>query len=255
MDWEDRVLPQGQRLHPSTPPFSSTRESLDTHSTQDSPLDLSVRGSTTPTTETVPSYQQRHEELPTNQKKRQGRGKGVKKTEKSSAEIAANFQQPTPTLDPSGSNEMVFVCPICSQVFAIPDRLSKHMASRHKSKAPDGSNRLPHMCHLCNRTFARSDMLTRHMRLHTGIKPYTCRICGQVFSRSDHLSTHQRTHTGEKPYQCPTCPYAACRRDMITRYVFFLMYLKKLIMYSYFIAYSFNYLLSYVVSKSDLSLI
>lgn len=113
-------------------------------------------------------------------------------------------------------------CPICGQMFSLHDRLAKHMASRHKSKAHSESTTTPskaYFCDVCKRSFARSDMLTRHMRLHTGMKPYNCRVCGQVFSRSDHLSTHQRTHTGEKPYKCPSCPYSACRRDMITRHM------------------------------------
>ena len=114
--------------------------------------------------------------------------------------------------------DVAFVCPICGQMFSLHDRLAKHMASRHKSKQADAASKT-YMCDVCKRSFARSDMLTRHMRLHTGHKPYTCRVCGQVFSRSDHLSTHQRTHTGEKPYKCPQCPYAACRRDMITRHM------------------------------------
>ncbi|KAE8742947.1 hypothetical protein FOCC_FOCC011441 [Frankliniella occidentalis] len=114
--------------------------------------------------------------------------------------------------------DVAYVCPVCGQMFSLHDRLAKHMASRHKSKAADTATKA-YLCDVCKRSFARSDMLTRHMRLHTGVKPYTCRVCGQVFSRSDHLSTHQRTHTGEKPYKCPQCPYAACRRDMITRHM------------------------------------
>lgn len=125
------------------------------------------------------------------------------------------------------NNDVAYICPICGQMFALHDRLAKHMASRHRTKksdreGKDSSDSTPsksYACDVCNRSFARSDMLTRHMRLHTGVKPYTCRVCGQVFSRSDHLSTHQRTHTGEKPYKCPQCPYAACRRDMITRHM------------------------------------
>ena len=123
----------------------------------------------------------------------------------------------TATTPANNNPDVAYVCPICGQMFALHDRLAKHMASRHKSRSTDSGSKA-YMCDVCKRSFARSDMLTRHMRLHTGIKPYTCRICGQVFSRSDHLSTHQRTHTGEKPYRCPSCPYAACRRDMITRY-------------------------------------
>ena len=115
------------------------------------------------------------------------------------------------------NTDVAYVCPICGQMFSLHDRLAKHMASRHKSRSTDSGTSKAYLCDVCRRSFARSDMLTRHMRLHTGIKPYTCRVCGQVFSRSDHLSTHQRTHTGEKPYRCPSCPYAACRRDMITR--------------------------------------
>ncbi|KAI1285710.1 Endothelial zinc finger protein induced by tumor necrosis factor alpha [Halotydeus destructor] len=118
----------------------------------------------------------------------------------------------------NGQTEVAYVCPICGQMFALHDRLAKHMASRHRSRTSESSAKT-YVCDVCKRSFARSDMLTRHMRLHTGIKPYTCRVCGQVFSRSDHLSTHQRTHTGEKPYKCPQCPYAACRRDMITRHM------------------------------------
>lgn len=143
----------------------------------------------------------------------------------------------------SKSIESSYICHICGQMFALHDRLAKHMASRHrqkKNKNKDGDSKdggsnqdgegdngdsspssgsKSYTCDVCSRSFARSDMLTRHMRLHTGLKPYTCRVCGQVFSRSDHLSTHQRTHTGEKPYKCPQCPYAACRRDMITRHM------------------------------------
>eukprot|EP00092_Neocalanus_flemingeri_P022163 GFUD01024041.1.p1 GENE.GFUD01024041.1~~GFUD01024041.1.p1 ORF type:complete len:514 (-),score=90.53 GFUD01024041.1:499-2040(-) len=128
-------------------------------------------------------------------------------------------QESTAVVETSSSNkDLTYVCPICGQMFSLHDRLAKHMASRHKSKATDSSSKA-YFCDVCKRSFARSDMLTRHMRLHTGIKPYTCRVCGQVFSRSDHLSTHQRTHTGEKPYKCPSCPYSACRRDMITRHM------------------------------------
>lgn len=118
----------------------------------------------------------------------------------------------------SNQTEVAYVCPMCGQMFALHDRLAKHMASRHRSRGTDSAAKT-YVCEVCKRSFARSDMLTRHMRLHTGVKPYTCRVCGQVFSRSDHLSTHQRTHTGEKPYKCPQCPYAACRRDMITRHM------------------------------------
>jgi len=130
---------------------------------------------------------------------------------------------PTSPCSPSSSaasdgKDLSYVCPICGQMFGLHDRLAKHMASRHKSKAVESSSKA-YFCDVCKRSFARSDMLTRHMRLHTGIKPYTCGVCGQVFSRSDHLSTHQRTHTGEKPYKCPSCPYSACRRDMITRHM------------------------------------
>jgi len=128
-------------------------------------------------------------------------------------------QEPTAVVETSSAKkDPAYVCPICGQMFSLHDRLAKHMASRHKSKASDASSKA-YFCDVCKRSFARSDMLTRHMRLHTGIKPYTCRVCGQVFSRSDHLSTHQRTHTGEKPYKCPSCPYSACRRDMITRHM------------------------------------
>jgi len=128
-------------------------------------------------------------------------------------------QESTAVVETSSTKkDPTHVCPICGQMFSLHDRLAKHMASRHKSKASDSSSKA-YFCDVCKRSFARSDMLTRHMRLHTGIKPYTCRVCGQVFSRSDHLSTHQRTHTGEKPYKCPSCPYSACRRDMITRHM------------------------------------
>ncbi|KAK3082702.1 hypothetical protein FSP39_003173 [Pinctada imbricata] len=118
------------------------------------------------------------------------------------------------------SENDVYLCPVCGQVFPSYDNLAKHMAKHLPTETiRQGDNNKVHYCKVCNRSFSRSDMLTRHMRLHTGLKPYECSDCGQVFSRSDHLNTHKRTHTGEKPYKCPQCPYAACRRDMITRHL------------------------------------
>ncbi|KAM3968637.1 uncharacterized protein ACR2FA_012360 [Aphomia sociella] len=118
---------------------------------------------------------------------------------------------------PVPKSEPAYSCGACGQIFAVHDRLAKHIASRHRNRTPEAAR--AYECEICSRRFARSDMLTRHARLHSGVKPYACSACGQVFSRSDHLATHQRTHTGEKPYRCPSCPYAACRRDMITRHM------------------------------------
>ena len=188
---------------------------------QESPLDLSVRSSMS-STSGMASRGGSMDNIP-----QPSRGRGRSQGSRTRARGRATTSMERYSLDrldvspvvesvPGANTDVAFVCPICGQMFALSDRLAKHMASRHKSRSTDSGTKA-YMCDVCKRSFARSDMLTRHMRLHTGVKPYTCRVCGQVFSRSDHLSTHQRTHTGEKPYRCPSCPYAACRRDMITR--------------------------------------
>lgn len=117
----------------------------------------------------------------------------------------------------SSTHSAPYICNTCGQAFEQKDRLTKHVASRHRGRTPESAR--AYECEVCFRRFARSDMLTRHARLHTGVKPYPCTACGQVFSRSDHLATHRRTHTGEKPYSCDSCHYTACRRDMITRHM------------------------------------
>ena len=250
-----------QRFMPFPTKGGSLESETSSTTTQESPLDLSVRSSVSSTTgyclrtaltASMDNIQQPNKHLFTGIKPGQGRSRstGIGRGSSHSADrypdrFSLDRLDAGPVgLEPvvvgvagvgnggaagaagttggatagTGNNpDVAYVCPICGQMFALHDRLAKHMASRHKSRSTDSGSKA-YMCDVCKRSFARSDMLTRHMRLHTGIKPYTCRICGQVFSRSDHLSTHQRTHTGEKPYRCPSCPYAACRRDMITRY-------------------------------------
>ena len=169
-----------QKLAPpktsSTITTSSKRPIFDMTSTQDLPLDLSVKSNGLATAASLAI-----------EKKASGRGRGRTR-------ISGRGRNPKIATSLEVQSESVFVCPVCSQIFAVADRLSKHLASRHKNNAtfdveavtsplvspPSATSRLPHVCDLCNRTFARSDMLTRHMRLHTGVKPYTCKICGQV---------------------------------------------------------------------------
>ncbi len=212
-EWD--ILRQGRgkpRRHAASPSTSTTssvttttttfqltrpgkRGSLESEasSTQESPLDLSVRGLTTevpmPTAEVEMSLKRKPNSRGRGRSRSANRGgrsvravSGVLEHSEEGLQVAGSS---TP---PSSGGEAVFVCPVCGQIFSIADRLAKHMASRHKTRvvpadlgsSNSGGSRLPHMCDLCNRTFARSDMLTRHMRLHTGVKPYTCRICGQV---------------------------------------------------------------------------
>ena len=222
----------------------SSLESEASSTTQESPLDLSVRSSISstsglknPLAASMDSIQSSNVAAPggalnvRSQPYLAGKGRSRSSTGRgSSGDGRGNDRYPDrlsldrlDVVEAAGgggattNTDVAYVCPICGQMFALHDRLAKHMASRHKSRSTDSGTSKAYLCDVCRRSFARSDMLTRHMRLHTGIKPYTCKVCGQVFSRSDHLSTHQRTHTGEKPYRCPSCPYAACRRDMITR--------------------------------------
>ncbi|CAG7729642.1 unnamed protein product [Allacma fusca] len=213
--------------HPLTIPSKGGSLESDQSSPQDSPLDLSVKGSrerfgSSTSCESLTSRFLSSLAIPQSSPGHSPgvavvRGDIASPTTRNSVALRYNLEvSPVVEEMPPGS-DMAFVCPICGQMFSLHDRLAKHMASRHKSKPHDPNKSYP--CDVCHRSFARSDMLTRHMRLHTGVKPYTCRVCGQVFSRSDHLSTHQRTHTGEKPYKCPQCPYSACRRDMITRHL------------------------------------
>lgn len=211
--------------------FEAKVERTDTsvHSSpQESPLDLSMKSSRS--SETSPSSGDSFTSIPPliggfmhpkgNVPVPVVKGDVASPATKESVAVWYNLEvSPVVEEMPPGS-DVAYVCPVCGQMFSLHDRLAKHMASRHKSRAQStDSTTKAYLCDVCKRSFARSDMLTRHMRLHTGVKPYTCRVCGQVFSRSDHLSTHQRTHTGEKPYKCPQCPYAACRRDMITRHM------------------------------------
>lgn len=213
----------------------SKGDSLDSEAssttTQESPLDLSVRNSILcPLTPSRRSSLMSGGSMDNIQNVR-GRGKSLSRGSRGLLRGTASAERypdrfsldrldisPVVEAVTGANNDVAYVCPICGQMFSLHDRLAKHMASRHKSRSTDSGTKA-YGCDVCKRSFARSDMLTRHMRLHTGVKPYTCRVCGQVFSRSDHLSTHQRTHTGEKPYRCPSCPYAACRRDMITRHM------------------------------------
>ena len=215
----------------------SSLESEASSTTQESPLDLSVRSSISSTTglknplaasmdsiqsSSTAASRQQPPYLAGKGRSRSSTGRGSADRDRYPDRLSLDRLDVVEAAGSGGAsttNDVAYVCPICGQMFSLHDRLAKHMASRHKSRSTDSGTTKAYLCDVCRRSFARSDMLTRHMRLHTGIKPYTCRVCGQVFSRSDHLSTHQRTHTGEKPYRCPSCPYAACRRDMITRFV------------------------------------
>lgn len=216
-------------------PLSSKGGSLESETssttTQESPLDLSVRSSVSSTTgiairstlaASMDNIQAKPPLLAGKGRSRSSTSRGERERYPDRFSLDRLDVEPAAGAPSSASAatsaDVAYVCPICGQMFSLHDRLAKHMASRHKSRSTDSGSKA-YLCDVCRRSFARSDMLTRHMRLHTGIKPYTCRVCGQVFSRSDHLSTHQRTHTGEKPYRCPSCPYAACRRDMITRHM------------------------------------
>lgn len=243
----ERVASGPPRQHGRTAPRPLTLQQLPHHgkggslesehsSPQDSPLDLSMKGSrervgsstssdsmAAPALEPPPALQL----LPPGFLPSRGavsvpvvKGDVASPTTKESVAERYNLDVSPVVEEMPPGLDMAYVCPVCGQMFSLHDRLAKHMASRHKSRQhSNDSAAKTYLCEVCKRSFARSDMLTRHMRLHTGVKPYTCRVCGQVFSRSDHLSTHQRTHTGEKPYKCPQCPYAACRRDMITRHM------------------------------------
>jgi len=186
-DWDEKIVRQADRqfLFQYRPTLSATsatatskRAAFETASTQDSPLDLSFKSGGLSST-SDPSV-----------KSKPGRGRG-----RSRASVRGRHPPPPkPEAAPGAEREPALACPVCGQTFSIADRLSKHLASRHKSRQTSmdvgvgvdsqSASRLPHICDLCNRTFARSDMLTRHMRLHTGVKPYTCKICGQVSNMS-----------------------------------------------------------------------
>jgi DNA-directed RNA polymerase subunit RPC12/RpoP len=227
----ERVLLQPYQQRALTSKGNSLESEASSTTTQESPLDLSVRSSTS--TKSLNASMESMLQSATRQApylagKGRSRSSGNRGNETPRERDRLSLDrldvQPDSASASSAAagpgstgSDVAYVCPICGQMFSLHDRLAKHMASRHKSRSTDSGTKA-YLCDVCRRSFARSDMLTRHMRLHTGVKPYTCRVCGQVFSRSDHLSTHQRTHTGEKPYRCPSCPYAACRRDMITRY-------------------------------------
>ncbi|KAL3885417.1 hypothetical protein ACJMK2_025480 [Sinanodonta woodiana] len=104
---------------------------------------------------------------------------------------------PSGSQQDSQSNQSVFPCVLCNDVFEHKLSLKSHMKTHTGLK--------PYKCEYCKMMFQNAAHLVRHVRKHTGEKPFKCEICDSSFAVKGNLDRHRKMHTGEKPYQCEIC--------------------------------------------------
>jgi len=91
-------------------------------------------------------------------------------------------------------------CPHCDKSFMDYSKYEEHVKSKHE-------NNTPFKCNQCHRSYGTQNRLNHHIRtLHQRIK---CEECGQEICNSFMLKRHKATVHGIKPsnvFQCKHCP-------------------------------------------------
>lgn len=89
---------------------------------------------------------------------------------------------------------------------------------------PPGAD-VAYVCPVCGQMFSLHDRLAKHMASRhksrqnsndSTAKAYLCEVCKRSFARSDMLTRHMRLHTGVKPYTCRVCGQVFSRSDHLS---------------------------------------
>ena len=179
-DYSPTVPEKGEQTYDNVfrrHPTNSSMES-DRTSTQDFPLDLSIRSSFS-STSTADGYSMALPDRRNSTLSSSSSESGSKGFEYSS------FQQYKSSVPNSSIKS--HLCDVCKRTFARSDMLTRHMRLHTGFK--------PYSCATCGQVFSRSDHLSTHQRTHTGEKPYKCPSCPYSACRRDMITRHMRTHT------------------------------------------------------------
>ncbi|XP_055689561.1 zinc finger protein weckle-like [Lutzomyia longipalpis] len=120
-------------------------------------------------------------------------------------------------------------CQTCSEVFASPASLSKHVCSKNdevdalqedpiddndddedkplSKRLKSAKKETQHECKFCRQTFRTLQEMKRHKaEEHTGEKPFICRICNKTFKLAQSLNGHLLRHENEEiNISCAQC--------------------------------------------------
>ncbi|XP_015787239.1 zinc finger protein mnm-2-like [Tetranychus urticae] len=78
----------------------------------------------------------------------------------------------------------------------------------------------PLKCPVCSQRFAKPRCLKRHLKNHSDVKEYLCTFCGKGFNDTFDLKKHTRTHTGVRPYKCDHCEKSFAQRCSLESHTF-----------------------------------
>lgn len=76
-------------------------------------------------------------------------------------------------------------CKLCNKSFVQQSSLMTHIRIHTGHK--------PYKCLICENSYGDLSTFTKHKRTHSGEKPYKCTICNKAFSQSGNCLRHIRT--------------------------------------------------------------
>lgn len=235
-----RVVPHPLSIHRSTTPQSKGGSLESDNSTpQDSPLDLSVKGSkdrmegkcgldlsipVIPKDIVSNSYSTKDNSRP----------KDFSPSPKDSFQSPLTYHEPPVHLQlvphgflpPKGSVSVPVVkgdvaSPTTKESVAVRYNLDVYPVVE---EMPPGAD-VAYVCPVCGQMFSLHDRLAKHMASRhksrqnsndSTAKAYLCEVCKRSFARSDMLTRHMRLHTGVKPYTCRVCGQVFSRSDHLS---------------------------------------